>query len=78
MVFLFPQSLSVQQASFRCGWYTRTPRFKRILLLLIMRSQKPVKFNAGKFFVVSLETFSDVKYTHSSFSVMEANTFDYS
>jgi len=28
-----------------------------------MRAQKPVQFNAGSFFVVSLETFSQVTYT---------------
>jgi hypothetical protein len=69
MYFLFPQSLSVHEASYRCGWYNRTELFKRTLLLLIMRSQKPVKFNAGKFFVVSLETFSNVKHETYSISV---------
>jgi hypothetical protein len=59
----------VYEASYRCGWYNRTELFKRTLLLLIMRSQKPVKFNAGKFFVVSLETFSNVKHETYSISV---------
>jgi hypothetical protein len=73
MHFLFPQSLSVHEASYRCGWYNRTEMFKRILFLLIMRSQKPVKFNAGIFFVVSLETFSNVKYGLYSISMVEEN-----
>ena len=61
--FLTAQCLRVYQASCRCCWYIRTPHFKRILFFLIMRTQKPVQFNAGSFFVVSLETFSHVTYT---------------
>jgi len=54
------QSLAVQQAAYESRWYNSSRRFKKHIIYLVMRSQKPVRLTAGKFFAVSLEGFSEV------------------
>jgi len=57
----FPtQSLSVRTAAYGCQWYNRSHNVKKLLQMVIMRTKEPVKMTAGKFFVVSLETFTNV------------------
>jgi hypothetical protein len=55
-----PQSLSVRTAAYGCQWYNRSHNLKKLLQMVIMRTKEPVKMTAGKFFVISLETFADV------------------
>jgi hypothetical protein len=59
-VFLLLQSLSVQKAAYGCSWYNRSQSLKKLLNFFIMRSKKPVRMTAGKFYYLSLETFADV------------------
>ncbi|PNF18078.1 hypothetical protein B7P43_G03320 [Cryptotermes secundus] len=54
------QSLSVQRAAYGCSWYNRSQSLKKLLHFFIMRSKKPVRMTAGKFYYISLETFADV------------------
>jgi len=53
----------VKDAAFGCRWYNRSPSFNRLLRIVIMRAHKPVLLTAGKFYVVSLATFADVRIT---------------
>jgi hypothetical protein len=61
-IYIFPllQSLSVQKAAYGCSWYNRSQSLKKLLQFFIMRSKKPVRMTAGKFYYISLETFADV------------------
>jgi len=54
------QSLSVRTAAYGCQWYSRSRNLKKLLQMVIMRTKEPVKMTAGTFFVISLETFTDV------------------
>ena len=54
------QSLNVRTAAYGCQWYNRSHKLKKLLQMVIMRTKEPVRMTAGKFFVISLETFADV------------------
>ena len=54
------QSLGVRTAAYGCQWYNRSQNLKKLLQIVIMRTKEPVKMTAGRFFVISLETFADV------------------
>jgi len=51
----------VQQAAYGCSWYHRPTSFKRLLAIVIMRAQKPVRLHAGMFYDLSLTTFTQVR-----------------
>ena len=50
----------MQQAAYGCSWYHRPTSFKRLLAIVIMRAQKPVRLHAGMFYDLSLTTFTQV------------------
>jgi hypothetical protein len=52
----------VQQAAYGCNWYHRLRRFNRLLAVVIMRAQKPVRLKAGMFYDASLTTFTQVRF----------------
>ncbi|PSN33454.1 Odorant receptor 14 [Blattella germanica] len=54
------KSLEVQKVILSGQWYEKSIRFQKLMLILIMRAQKPVQLTGGKFFTASLETFSQV------------------
>jgi hypothetical protein len=54
------KSLAVKYAAFNCRWYDHSTGVKKLLQMIIMRSQYPVRLTAGKFYIVSLQTFADV------------------
>jgi hypothetical protein len=60
LLFVF-KSLAVNYAVFDCHWYNHSMKVKKLLQMVIMRSQKPARFTAGKFYSVSLQTFADVR-----------------
>ncbi|XP_033611386.1 putative odorant receptor 92a isoform X2 [Cryptotermes secundus] len=51
------QSLRVKAAAYNCNWCDQSARFKRLLHMIILRAQDPVKFSAGSFFDINIETF---------------------
>ncbi|GFG31155.1 hypothetical protein Cfor_08625, partial [Coptotermes formosanus] len=55
---LIEKSLEVHQALYACTWYGRSERFKRTILQIIVRSQRPVSLTAGQLYIVSMETFA--------------------
>ena len=54
------QSVEVHQALYGCTWYGRSESFKRTMLQVIVRAQRPVSLTAGKLYIVSMETFATV------------------
>jgi hypothetical protein len=58
---LVSKSLAVNYAVFNCHWYNHSMRFKKLLQMVITRSQIPAQLTAGKFYTVSLRTFADVR-----------------
>jgi hypothetical protein len=60
----------VQQAAYGCIWYHRPTAFKRLLAVVIMRAQKPVRLTAGMFYDVSLTTFTEVTVFNISVNIV--------
>ncbi|KAJ9578507.1 hypothetical protein L9F63_005236 [Diploptera punctata] len=58
--YLIAKSNAIEKAVYGCRWYNRSERFKKLLLIKLMRAQHPVQCSAGKFFPVSLESFSEI------------------
>ncbi|XP_021933716.1 odorant receptor 45b-like, partial [Zootermopsis nevadensis] len=46
------ESLAVGDAAYSCHWYKRTNRFKRHILLILVRAQKPLYFSAGYEYII--------------------------
>ncbi|XP_018348722.1 PREDICTED: uncharacterized protein LOC108752420 [Trachymyrmex septentrionalis] len=59
-IYLSNKSRTIGDAVYESVWYTLKPRDCRILLLVIMRSQKCLTITAGKFMDLSLEGFTNV------------------
>ena len=58
-LYTYLQSLAVERAIYNCPWYQHMQTARHILFI-IMRAQKPVRLTAGKFYIVSLETYLQV------------------
>ncbi|KDR14437.1 uncharacterized protein LOC110834477 isoform X2 [Zootermopsis nevadensis] len=72
---LSQQSLSVQKAAYGCSWYNRSQRLKKLLQFIIMRTKKPVRMTAGKFYYISLETFADIENkVYAYFTILKNST----
>jgi hypothetical protein len=56
------QSLAVGDAAYNCHWYERTNIFKRYIILILVRSQKPLHLSAGALWKLTIEFFSEVKF----------------
>lgn len=52
---------SVSDAVFECNWIVLDDSSKNEFLLIMMRSQRPIKLTAAKFAFLSLETYMAVK-----------------
>jgi hypothetical protein len=61
-MILFTQSQAVQMAAYECQWYQQSKMMKHYLLMIMARSQKGVQLTAYQFYIISLQTFSKVKY----------------
>ena len=54
------QSLEVEVSASNLKWYKHSTKFKKTLLLLILRAQKAVSIQIGPMAEMSVETFSNV------------------
>jgi len=64
----------VHHALYGCTWYDRSESFKRKILQVIVRAQRPVRLTAGKLHIVSMQTFAKVsrhRYTENTGSTMD-------
>nr|CAD7449650.1 unnamed protein product [Timema bartmani] len=65
------QSVEVGNAAFSSDWYNSSTTFKKSLMMMIMRAQKPVVLTAGRFGVLSLESFTGIlQKAYSYFAVL--------
>ncbi|EFN78842.1 Putative odorant receptor 22c [Harpegnathos saltator] len=60
--YLSNKSKTVGDAAYESLWYILKPRDGRILLLMIMRSQRRLTITAGKFMDLSLQGFTNVRF----------------
>ncbi|XP_049825839.1 odorant receptor 2a-like [Aethina tumida] len=68
---LYQESNNVIDAIYSGEWYELDEKCKRALVVLMVRAQKPFLLSAGKFFTVSLETFTVVlRRAYSLFAVL--------
>ncbi|KAJ9587563.1 hypothetical protein L9F63_018994, partial [Diploptera punctata] len=51
-------SILLEEKVSSCLWYTQSIRFRRHLLMVIMKSQRPVQLRVGIFYPATLETFA--------------------
>ena len=58
-LYTYLQSLAVERAIYNCPWHQHMQTARHIRFI-IMRAQKPVRFTAGKFYILSLETYLQV------------------
>ncbi|XP_018401491.1 PREDICTED: odorant receptor 13a-like [Cyphomyrmex costatus] len=61
--YLSIKSKMIGDAAYESLWYDLTPSENRILLFLIMRSQKQLTITVGKFMNLSLQQFANVSFT---------------
>ncbi|XP_018401473.1 PREDICTED: uncharacterized protein LOC108778717 [Cyphomyrmex costatus] len=74
--FLSSKSKSISDAIYESLWYKMVPSDSRILLLMMLRSQKRLTITAGKIFDLTLEGFMSVMRASASYmSVLHAMTF---
>ncbi|XP_077287683.1 uncharacterized protein LOC143912274 [Arctopsyche grandis] len=64
---LIETSSELSSAAFNSYWYMTGKSVKTTLLIMMSRSQKPLKFSASRFYVVSLKSFTMVMSTSWSY-----------
>nr|XP_012149880.1 PREDICTED: odorant receptor 67c [Megachile rotundata] len=65
--YLTTKSKSISWAAYNSNWYQLSIRECRALLLLILRSQRPMTLTIGKYINLSLETFANMLKTSASY-----------
>lgn len=58
------QSVEVAEAAYKSEWYNFSSKFSRNIILIMARSKRPIVVTAGKFFALSLSTFTGVSSHH--------------
>lgn len=61
ILFSSLQSENINWIAYNSNWYELSIYEIRVLLLLTMRSQKPLTLTIGKYMKLSLETFANVR-----------------
>ncbi|XP_051172620.1 uncharacterized protein LOC127288946 [Leptopilina boulardi] len=64
---LLSQSLNIPQCVCNCSWYETTPENIKLLLMVIMRTQKPMTLTVGKFTELSVGSFTRILQTAFSY-----------
>ncbi|KAL0120391.1 hypothetical protein PUN28_008219 [Cardiocondyla obscurior] len=66
-IIIFCLSKSIANAAYNTFWYNAKPNESRILLILILRSQKQLTITIGKFNNLSLEVFANILKASASY-----------
>lgn len=61
LYYSFTKSTSIGHKLYEVEWYNMKPQYVRPMILIIIRSQKPLKLSAQNFFSLSLATFKSVR-----------------
>ncbi|XP_051172686.1 odorant receptor 47a-like [Leptopilina boulardi] len=64
---LLTKSSSIPQSISDCSWYETSPENIKLLLMIIMRTQKPMMLTVGKFTELSLRGFTKILQTSVSY-----------
>ncbi|THK33089.1 odorant receptor 13a [Diachasma alloeum] len=68
---LIVESETIYSSVYQSEWYTFPPKLQRMLLPLMMRSANPCQITAGKFYVMSMESFgAAMRMTMSFFTLL--------
>ncbi|PSN41218.1 hypothetical protein C0J52_13419 [Blattella germanica] len=71
------KSSAVKESVFSIRWYAQSKSINKLLQMVMIRAQQPVTIRAGKFYVATLETFSDLKISDTSENTcQEENEYD--
>jgi len=68
--FCYIQSSIISRVVYTIAWYDLPVSFKMEIYLLMLRSQKPSKITAGKFYIMHLENFNAVIHSFQCFIKM--------
>ncbi|XP_076263667.1 odorant receptor 67c-like isoform X2 [Rhynchophorus ferrugineus] len=69
------KSEKIPTAAYSADWIHGTNSFKQMLILIILRSQTPMKFYAGNFFELSLDTYVSIcRASYSYFTLLSKMT----
>ncbi|XP_051172685.1 odorant receptor 13a-like [Leptopilina boulardi] len=64
---LLTKSLSIPQSIINCSWYETSPENIKLLLMIIVRTQKPMSLTIGKFTALSIKGFTKILQTSVSY-----------
>lgn len=53
-------SMDVANKVFECDWISADESTKKMFILIMLRSQRPIQFTAAKFSALSLDTYMKV------------------
>lgn len=53
-------SVAISDTIFESGWFIVDDKIQKLLLLMIVRAQRPIELTAAKFVILSLQTFMNV------------------
>ncbi|XP_032686517.1 odorant receptor 13a-like [Odontomachus brunneus] len=71
--YILDHSVDVHESAFSCSWYNMSVKVQKDIILILMRSRLPCKMMAGKYFVMSLESFCAIVQTSMSYFTMLAS-----
>ncbi|XP_023309856.1 putative odorant receptor 92a [Anoplophora glabripennis] len=68
---ILDESITIADAAYQSEWYNGPEHFKKMICLIIVRSQRPLLLRVASIGVVSLETFvSVIKTAYSYFALL--------
>ncbi|XP_049888055.1 odorant receptor 4-like [Pectinophora gossypiella] len=73
---IYKASIGVAAAVYECRWYRSNIRCRRLLLLLLQRSQKPLYFTALKFRNITMNTYTSILTTSYSYFTLLYTMYD--
>lgn len=54
------QCVNVGHSAYGVPWYQMDEGLRKLLVMIILRSQRPPKITSGKFFIINLSTYLSV------------------
>ncbi|XP_077294915.1 odorant receptor 67c-like [Arctopsyche grandis] len=70
---IMTESSEIADAAFECTWNNYGKTFRKMLVLILQRAQKPVGLTVGKFYYISMERFAKICSAAASyFTVLRA------
>ncbi|XP_077288108.1 odorant receptor 67c-like [Arctopsyche grandis] len=67
---IITESSDIADAAFGCAWFMYGKEFRKLVILIIQRAQKPLGLTAGKFFYISMESFSKISSATTSYFML--------